>query len=166
MRSWRKIRSERGVLFQARATGKTAARRLPAHTRPSTCVIIPRQTAADGLENDPVVGSATCSVISRSTCKGFLGRRVRVSWTLNPVQKRISVYRTTPPSIGIYAQRSVGSCLTIHTERKQRTGMTQGPNAFRIPRRPKEDEDLRHSPRENKDTSNTALATPHEPPWS
>ena len=31
MRSWRKIRSERGVRLQARATGKTAARRLPAH---------------------------------------------------------------------------------------------------------------------------------------
>ena len=40
--------------------------------------------------------------------------------------------------------------------------MTQGPNAFRIPRMPKEDEDRRHSPRENKDTSNMALATPHE----
>ena len=31
MRIWRKIRSERGVLFQARATGKYCTRRLPAH---------------------------------------------------------------------------------------------------------------------------------------
>ena len=31
----------------------------------------------------------TCSVIFRFTCKGSLGRRVRVSWTLNPVQRLI-----------------------------------------------------------------------------
>ena len=35
------------------------------------------------------------SVFSLLTCKGFQGRRVQLSWTLNPVPMRISVYRTT-----------------------------------------------------------------------
>ena len=82
---------------------------------------------------------------------------------LNPVQRRISVYRTTPLDRDI--RTKIRRKLLYHSHRKkERTGMTQGPNAFRIPRRPKEDEDLRHSPWENKDTSNTALATPRIPP--
>ena len=48
-------------------------------------------------------------VISRSTCKGFLGKRLRVSSTLNPVQKHFSVYRTTKPF-------GVQSCQACHAQ--------------------------------------------------
>ena len=89
---------------------------------------------------------------------------MRVSWTLNPLQRRISVYRNMLLSIGIDAQRSIGSWLTIHAEKKEADRNDAGA-ASEYQEWPKEDGDLRHSPRENKDTSNKAYGnSPRIPP--
>ena len=54
---------------------------------------------SQSAQNRPIhVGSnalASCGSQTHVYNDRFLGRRVRVSWTLNPVLWRISVYRTT-----------------------------------------------------------------------
>ena len=81
----------KGAFCSRRAQQGNSARDCYRHmTRPSFCIIFLRRTAAGGLEDDPSLAGSlrTFSVISRSTCKGFPDRRVRISWTLNQVQRR------------------------------------------------------------------------------
>ena len=99
VRIWRKTRSEKDVLFRARATGICARHDYRHVITQSSCTIIPRRTPASALDAHLwwAVRLRTCSVIATPSCTAFLGGRVRVSWTLNSGQRRMLAYRTTLP---------------------------------------------------------------------